>query len=65
MQVDFRRSTLQNLKQVQSSLQRLRCLGNPKARENLLAAIITSMDLLHNDLVLVLNQNFYLQVKMV
>ena len=64
MQVDFRRTTLVILQQIQSQIDKLKSTDMNKQREGLMTTIKNSMDLFKNDVILLLNQNFYLSCKM-
>lgn len=65
MQFDLRRNTFANLHLIQKHLAKLSLTDISKSTRELLAAIHTSLDLLHNDIVLLFNQNFYLQCKLI
>jgi hypothetical protein len=64
MQGDIRRSSLNNLQHLLKQLDKLRSSPTHKQREHILNSISTSFDLLRNDMILLLNQNFYLTCKL-
>jgi len=64
MQVDFRRTTLAIIQQIQGQIDKLKSTDQNKPREGLIANIKNSIDLFKNDVILLLNQNFYLTCKM-
>lgn len=64
MQFDLRRNALANLHLIQKHLAKLSVPDIPKNSKELLTAIQTSLDLLHNDIILLFNHNFYLQCKL-
>ena len=64
MQTDIRRSSLSNLQHITKQLDKLRSRETNKQKEQLLSSIATSFDLLHNDLIMLFNHNFYLSCKL-
>ena len=64
MQVDFRRTTLTNINHIQTLLDRLKATDNNRVKEGILASIKANVDLFKNDVILILNQNFYLNCKL-
>lgn len=63
MQADLRRHSLANLQALTRQVERLRTTDSHH-KDSLFTSIKTTLDLLHNDFVMVLNQNFYLQLKL-
>ena len=64
MQVDFRRTTLSNINHIQTLLERLKGTEGSRVKEGIIASIKANVDLFKNDVILILNQNFYLNCKL-
>lgn len=64
MQTDIRRSSLNNLQHLLKQLDKLRARESSGGSKQLINSIAAGFDLLHNDLILVLNHNFYLSCKL-
>ena len=64
MQVDFRRTTLSNINHIQTLLERLKGTDSSRVKEGIIASIKANVDLFKNDVILILNQNFYLNCKL-
>lgn len=64
MQVDFRRATLSNINHIQTLIERLKVTDSSRVKEGIIASIKANVDLFKNDVILILNQNFYLNCRL-